>query len=154
MNDVLVLNASYEPLAKVNRQRAIKLVFSGKAVIDEAVEGEEYRSKTMSFPVPKVIRLTRYVKVKYQFGEIPWTKQGVLKHYSYRCVFCDGKATTVEHLDPQSRYPQKAKDWLNTVAACFPCNNAKGDRTLKESGMKLLYEPTVPTQVRRVRGIH
>jgi len=44
---------------------------------------------------------------------------------------------------PQSRGGKST--WLNTVSACLRCNGRKADRTLAESGMKLLIEPRVPT---------
>lgn len=45
MNDVLVLNASYEPLARVSWERAITLVIAKKAVIEEALEDRLIRSQ-------------------------------------------------------------------------------------------------------------
>lgn len=146
---VLVLNASYEPLARVTWQRAIKLVVSEKAVIDEEVEGKVVHHKDGAMPWPSVIRLVRYVKVPYIYGEEPWTKNGVMRRDKYICIFCGKKADTVEHLLPQSRWPELARDWKNTAAACFKCNNKKSDRTLEESGMTTRYETFVPMGVRR-----
>lgn len=36
--------------------------------------------------------------------------------------------------------------WDNAVAACEPCNQRKADRTPDEAGMRLLWEPFVPTK--------
>ncbi|HVK28844.1 MAG TPA: HNH endonuclease, partial [Nocardioides sp.] len=36
--------------------------------------------------------------------------------------------------------------WLNTVAACSPCNGRKANRTPLEAGMRLLVDPYVPTR--------
>ncbi len=152
MNDVLVLNASYESLTRVDWQRAITLVVQGKALIEESVPGKTIRSKHGSYDWPKVIRLISYVKVPFIYGEVPWSKDGVLKRDKYMCIFCGKKADTVEHLLPQSRWPELSRDWENTAAACFKCNNKKGDRTLEEAHMKTLYEPTIPAPVRRLRG--
>ena len=147
---VLVLNASYEPLSRVTWQRAVKLVVSEKAVIDEAEEGKVIRHKGGEMPWPTVIRLVRYVKVPYSWGPEAWTKAGVMRRDKYVCIFCGGKADTVEHLKPQSRWPELSRDWLNTAAACFRCNAVrKQDKTPEEAGMKLLYEPFIPYSVRR-----
>jgi len=35
--------------------------------------------------------------------------------------------------------------WLNTVAACDPGNQRKGDRSPAEAGMVLRVKPTAPT---------
>ena len=152
MSDVLVLNASYEPLHRESWEDAITKVVKGKAVIEEFIEGKIIRSKTMQFPWPLVIRLVKYVKVPVIYGEQPWSKAGVMKRDNYVCVFCGKHADTVEHLQPQSRFPELSRDWMNTVAACFPCNNKKGNRTLKEAHMTLRFEPTIPVGFRRLRG--
>ena len=60
----------------------------------------------------------------------------------YRCAYCGGRAATVDHVLPRSRGGADA--WLNTVAACGPCNNAKGDRTPREAGMPLRLRPVEP----------
>ena len=152
MSDVLVLNASYEPLSRVSWESAIRLVVTDKAVIDEAVPDRFIHHKNGKFPWPKVLRLVNYVNVPFIYGEVPWTKQGVMKRDKYVCIFCGKKADTVEHLLPQSRWPELSRDWMNTAAACFKCNNKKGARTLEEAHMKTLYEPTVPHKIRRLRG--
>jgi 5-methylcytosine-specific restriction endonuclease McrA len=36
--------------------------------------------------------------------------------------------------------------WLNTVAACRACNGRKADRTPVEAGMRLRFQPYVPTR--------
>jgi 5-methylcytosine-specific restriction endonuclease McrA len=35
--------------------------------------------------------------------------------------------------------------WKNTVAACDPCNQRKGDRTPAEAGMVLRVQPAAPS---------
>jgi 5-methylcytosine-specific restriction endonuclease McrA len=154
MSDVLVLNASYEPMHRVSWQRAITLVVQNKAVIDEVVPDKWIHYASGQFPWPKILRLVNYVKVPYQYGEVPWTKNGVLKRDKYVCIFCGKHADTVEHLQPVSRYPELARGWMNTAAACFKCNNKKSDRTVEEAGLELLFEPSVPYQLRRIRGSH
>jgi 5-methylcytosine-specific restriction endonuclease McrA len=152
MSEVLVLNASYEKLHRVSWQDAIMLVIKHKAVIDEAIPDKYIRYANGQFPWPKVLRLINYVKVPVSYGEATWTRRGVLERDNYTCAYCGKRGDTIDHLDPQSRFPALAKDWMNTVAACYPCNHKKGNRTLKESGFVLLYEPTVPHSFKRLRG--
>ena len=149
-NDVLVLNASYEPLTRVSWQRAAKLVFSGKTVVTEAHDDKFIRHKGEEvMEWPKTILLTRYIRVPYIYKELPYTKAGVLKRDNYLCVYCLGKADTVEHILPQSTHPELARDWMNTVAACFDCNNKRGDRPLSETSLVMQFEPHIPFGVRR-----
>lgn len=148
-NNVTMLNASYEFLTRVSWQRAISLVISGRAVIDEAHEDKAIRHMEGELPWPKTIRLVRYVKVPYSFGPLPFSKNGVLKRDNYICAYCGDQADTVDHIKPQSRFPELSREWLNLVASCYPCNSKKDDRTPEEAYMKLLYEPYVPVGIRR-----
>lgn len=143
---VYVMNASYEMLSTTRLQRAMALVMSGKAVIEESLPNKFVRHKNGKFPWPKIIRLLKYVKVPFRYGPEAWSKQGVLRRDNHKCVFCGKHADTVEHIMPTSRGGDP-RCWLNTAAACSPCNNKKGDRTLQESGMKLLWKPYVPMKL-------
>src|SRR5215475_13228208 len=62
MTQVLVLNASYEPLNVTSVRRAHVLVFKGKAEVIEALE-QPLRSATDTYQWPHVIRLVTYVSV-------------------------------------------------------------------------------------------
>ena len=143
---VEVWNASYEPISRTRFQRAMALVISGKAVIEEAVPDKWVRHTGGKFPWPKIIRLVKYVKVPFRYGPEAWTKQGVLRRDGHKCVFCGKHADTVEHILPTSRGGDP-RCWLNTAAACSKCNGRKSDRTLKEAHMKLLWEPFVPMKL-------
>lgn len=61
MTDVLVLNFTYEALNITSFQRAVKLLFSGKA---EVVHGRDTRLASPSFEMrlPSVIRMLYYIK--------------------------------------------------------------------------------------------
>lgn len=53
-----------------------------------------------------------------------------------KCRYCmDAPAETVDHVIPYIL--GGSTNSLNSVGACFDCNNAKGSRTPKEAGMKL-----------------
>jgi 5-methylcytosine-specific restriction endonuclease McrA len=143
---VTVWNASYEPISHTRLQRAMALVVAGRAVIEEALPDKFIRHKNGQFPWPKIIRLLKYVKVPIKYGEETWSRQGVLRRDNHKCIFCGKHATTIEHLMPTSR-GGGPRDWLNTAAACQPCNNKKGDRTVKEAHMKLLFQPYAPKKI-------
>lgn len=46
------------------------------------------------------------------------------------CVYCDAKATTVDHVRPLSRGGAEHEE--NLVPACKPCNSSKGPKLLTE----------------------
>ena len=136
---VEVLNAGYEPLHRVSVKHAITMLARGVAIVEEAVEGVMIGQ----WQKPTVVRLVRYVAMRWRQRHSPsCSKDAVKRRDGFRCGYCGGYADTVDHILPASR--GGALSWLNTVAACKPCNNAKGDRTPAEWGRPLLITPSVP----------
>jgi 5-methylcytosine-specific restriction endonuclease McrA len=142
MRDTLVLNASFEPLSTVTLNRAVVLVLQDKAVVEQAHPGLRVRAAAVDLPVPRVIRLCRYVRVPFR-RQAPWSRRGVLVRDQHRCAYCGRRATTVDHVVPRSHGGQDS--WLNTVASCAEDNHRKADRTPDQAGMPLLHEPFVPS---------
>ncbi len=155
MVQVLVLNATYEPLHVVDHRRAITLLLGGKVeVVEPARDGRTVAAVTQRIAIPSVIRLRRYVNVP-QRGAV-WSRQAVLARDRMACVYCGCKLTaktaTLDHVLPQSRgacreHGIPANTWANTVAACATCQARKGDRLLHASGMRFhdpAYEPRRP----------
>ena len=137
---VLVLNASYEPLQKVDLRHAVRMLVRGVAVVEEAVEGRTIGH----FPVPRVLRLVRYVTMRWRYGRHPaWSKKGVYLRERGLCGYCGGRGHTIDHIVPQSR--GGLSTWENTVLACGPCNGRKGDGTAAKAGLRLSVVPRVPT---------
>lgn len=142
MRDTLVLNASFEPLSTVPLNRAVVLVLQAKAVVEQAHPELRMRGADVDIPVPRVIRLCRYVRVPFR-RQAPWSRRGVLVRDRYRCAYCGRRATTVDHVMPRSQ--GGGDTWLNTVAACAEDNHRKANRTPEEAGMMLLRQPFEPT---------
>ncbi|MEA5363301.1 HNH endonuclease [Amycolatopsis sp., V23-08] len=142
---VLVLNAGYEPLHTVSVPHAIRMLVRDVAVVHEAEDGLAYGL----FPRPKIVRLLRYVVMKWRYTQPPrWSRRGVLARDGHRCAYCGQRATTIDHVVPLSRGGART-DWLNTVAACGgtarSCNARKADKLPAEAGMKLRITPRVPS---------
>lgn len=137
---VVLLNASYEPLGKVSFQHAVRMLFREVATVED---GHDDR-RIGPHPWPTVIRLVRYVAAKWMYRPAGYTRAGVLRRDRFRCGYCGGRGTTVDHVLPASRGGPCS--WLNTVAACERCNGRKADRTPIEAGMRLRVEPFVPTR--------
>lgn len=138
--DVLVINADLGPLHRVTLRHAVRMLVRQVAEVHEA----EPDRLIGIWPVPTVVRLVRYVVTKWRYTSGPaWSRPGVLARDGRRCGYCPAPATTVDHILPRSRGGRNA--WKNTVAACVPCNQRKGDRTPAEAGMVLRIKPTAPT---------
>ncbi|AEA24076.1 MULTISPECIES: HNH endonuclease [Pseudonocardia] len=141
---VLLLNASFEPLAVVTAKRAIVLMLSGKAeCVEAAIGGGAFHSENLTVPAPSVMRLSRYVRVPYRRA-VPMTRAGVLRRDGRRCAYCGVRADTIDHVVPRSRGGDHS--WENCVAACRGCNSRKADRLLEELGWTLAVPPAPPSR--------
>jgi 5-methylcytosine-specific restriction endonuclease McrA len=140
MNDVLVLNSTYEPLNQTTLRRAMSLIFQRKAEIVKA-RGKVH-TITMSFEMPTVIRILFYIKTRR--NAVSFTKDNLLRRDNYTCQYCGtyGTKMTVEHVIPRSK--GGSDGWRNTVTACDPCNTHKANRTPEEAGMTLMRQPRAP----------
>src|ERR1051325_5463186 len=120
MQQVLVLNASYEPLNVCSVRRAHVLVFKGKAELIERLD-RPLASATTTFPWPHVIRLVTYVRVP-RAVQRKISRRALFARDSWRCVYCgtSGGRLTLDHVVPRSRGGDSV--WENVVTSCAPCN--------------------------------
>lgn len=139
MGEVLVLNASYEPLNITSWRRAMGLLLKGKA---ESLEQDSGRRIRPDHLLPTVIRLRQFVRVPYR--PLPLTRRHLFERDSHICQYCGrgGQPLSVDHILPRSR--GGADVWENVTTACLPCNVRKGNRTPREAGMQLRQEPRRP----------
>ncbi|MFZ0546057.1 MAG: HNH endonuclease [Candidatus Promineifilaceae bacterium] len=149
---ILLLNASYEPLAVITKRRALSLLLRQRVdAVTEEMTALCGVAETLT--IPAVLRLRRYVNVPRRGAR--WSRPGVLKRDNYTCIYCGIQAGkkrggrllnrsdfTIDHIMPQSRNGRNT--WSNTACACPDCNGRKGDRTPHEAGMKMLWEPKIP----------
>lgn len=144
MSQVLVLNATYEPLNVVSVRRAVVLLLKEKAQVVEAAEAW-LRSESLAVPIPLVIRLVYYVRIPRNFS-LPLSRRTVLARDHYTCQYCGiqmAKAhLTIDHVLPRSRGGET--NWENVTTACGPCNRRKGNRTPDEARMPLVRQPRRP----------
>jgi len=140
VDTVLVLNADLGPLHRVSLRHAIRMLCRQVAEVHEA----EPDVRLGVFPLPRVVRLVRYIVTRWRYTSGPaWSRPGVIARDGAVCGYCGGHATTVDHILPRSRGGKNS--WLNTAAACGGCNQRKGDRTPAEARMPLRTTPQAPT---------
>ena len=161
--DVLILNRNFLALQTTSWQRALSLIYLGRAcVVDEEYRTYNFEdwialsreirehpagfvsSPTMRIAIPEVVVLKFFGSVPRR--EVPFTRRNLYQHYGNRCCYC-GKVLAsdelnLEHIIPRSRGGRS--DWNNVVTACIPCNLRKGNRLPEEAGMKLLVKPSKP----------
>ena len=144
---VLLLNASYEPLATVSWKRAMTLVLTGRAELVEQDGDRVVRSAGgTEFPLPNVVRLMKMVSFAgMRSSEAPrFSRKGLSIRDNRECQVtgCDDTGSTVDHVTPRSRGGESS--WENCVLMCLKHNGAKGDRTLAELGWTLKQDPVAP----------
>lgn len=141
MASVLVLNATFEPLAVVSARRAVCLVLAQKVEMVHP-SGLAFRSERWVVDVPSVVRLNRFVKVPRRQHRSP-SRKAVFVRDGDSCQYCGGRPETMDHVIPRSR--GGLHTWDNVVAACRRCNAKKRDRLPKETGMLLRRRPRTPS---------
>jgi 5-methylcytosine-specific restriction endonuclease McrA len=149
MESTLLLSQSYEPIKVISWQRAISLMFLGKAEVVEEYDNN-IRTVSLVFKIPAVVRL---LKAFRRFAKpIKFSRANIYARDSHRCQYCGRKAAvadlTYDHVVPRSQ--GGATTWTNIVSCCFQCNRKKGGRTPKEAGMTLLAAPVRPQWVTAV----
>lgn len=138
---VLVLNADYHPIAIQDVKKAFCLVYLGKAEIIDQYD-LSLRTVNMEYPYPSIILLKKYIKLKYR--RVPITRGNLFKRDGHECAYCGSRnSLTIDHIIPQSK--GGLHEWKNIITACLPCNLRKGDRTPKEAGMSMRFQPSTPT---------
>jgi 5-methylcytosine-specific restriction endonuclease McrA len=150
MEQVLLLNMSYEPLKVINWKRAINLFLLGKVEVLEEY-GREIHSVSFSIRLPSVVRLLRMVK--RPGSSIKFSRKNIYGRDKYRCQYCGDKfpseELTYDHVVPKSRGGKT--EWANIVTCCVSCNRKKGGKTPAEARMKLIRKPERPTWLPAVR---
>ena len=141
MHQVLVLNASFEPLNVCSVRRAHVLVFKGKAELIEEVD-RPFRSAAATFPWPHVIRLLSYVRVP-RAVQRRISRRALFARDGWRCQYRGSSGRlTLDHVVPRSRGGDSARE--NVVASCAPCNLRKADRLPEEVQMHPQIKPRPP----------
>ncbi len=152
MEHTLLLNASYEPLKVVPWRKAVTLWCQGKVEVI-SVYDREVRSVSISFKLPSVIRLLRYVRIRRRFDYVPFSRANIYARDEYSCQYCGetlpATELTFDHVIPVMQGGRK--DWENIVTCCIACNRRKGGRTPAEAGMHLLRRPVRPQAAPAIR---
>ncbi len=143
MERVLLLNATYEPLALVSDRRAVVLVLAERAEpVAYRPKGAVFHAAHLAVEVPAIVRLRHLVRIPRWARTPPLTRRAVLRRDGGRCAYCAGPADTIDHVVPKSRGGRH--EWTNVVASCQRHNLQKGDHLLSELGWTLEFKPRVP----------
>ena len=136
MGQVLVLNASYEPLNITTWRRAMVMMLKGKA---ESLEQDSTREIRRGTHLPTVIRLRQFVRVP--FRQLPLTRRNLFHRDNHSCQYCGcrNEPLSIDHVVPRSR--GGGDTWENVTTDVDTCI---GD-VLSEFGTRKLVGMTWET---------
>lgn len=147
MQSTLLLNQGYNPLGTISWQRAITLLFRGKAELVEVYEAKELRSAYLSIKMPAVIRLINKVIKKHNNQQLRFSRINIYTRDGFRCQYCKTEPgidnLNLDHVIPRSRGGKT--EWENICTCCKSCNLKKRDRTPAEAGLTLISKPYKPS---------
>jgi 5-methylcytosine-specific restriction endonuclease McrA len=143
MEQVLLLNITFEPLKVINWKKAILMLTLGKVEVLEEYN-REIHSVSFAIKLPAVVRLLRFVKRPKT--PVKFSRQNIYIRDNYKCQYCGSKLPPTEltwdHILPRARGGKT--EWGNIVTCCIDCNRRKGGRIPSEVSMKLIRKPGRP----------
>lgn len=122
---------------------AVCLVYTGKANLIEEYD-ETVSSPSVTMNIPAVVQLKRAVATSKK--AVKFSRINVFTRDDFRCQYCgDRKAMRELNYDHVVPRVQGGKTvWNNIVAACYPCNTKKANKTPDQAKMRLLRMPVQP----------
>lgn len=153
---VLLLNTDFTVLGRIDINKAVVLLFTGKVVPFEVIPDEwlhgpaDMDGKRFSMQVPISVYLKTYRYIAFEdiapMDETMAGRMAILHRDNFQCAYCLGPASTIDHVVPQAKGGQDT--FLNLVACCLYHNQLKKDMDLEEFlekyGLKMLREPFIP----------
>jgi len=140
----MVLNRGYQFIGWVSSQKAVSMVFAGRASVVEEHPDKVLRSPSVQIKVPLVITVANR-----HFGltkPVKFSRKNVMIRDKFTCQYCgksgDINTLTIDHVIPKCSGGISV--WDNVTTSCKPCNVKKGHQSLKNSGLHLNRAPYAP----------
>jgi 5-methylcytosine-specific restriction endonuclease McrA len=142
----LLLNADFgmlgiNPLSVISWHNAIKLHFTGAAVIVEEYDNWSVSSPSLEMAVPSVMALSNYAKFS---RAVKLSSRNIFIRDRHICQYCteefEPKDLTRDHVKPRKHGGKST--WLNLTTACKKCNHVRGhDENIRP--FKMPWKPTI-----------
>ena len=143
MQGTVILNGDYSYLNTVSWQKAMKLLYKGKATVLKYADTVVNTAENVAMKIPAVMKLIKIIRTIYR-TKVPFSKKNVMIRDDFRCQYCgETKGLTIDHVIPTSKGGKTTFE--NCVAACKKCNGRKGDKLPSEAHMYIKKRPTAPT---------
>lgn len=139
----VILNGDYSYLNTVSWQKAMKLLYKGKASVLKYTDVVVRTAEKVVMKVPAVMKLIKIVRTIYR-TRVPFSKKNIMIRDGFKCQYCgSNRNLTIDHVIPVSRGGKTSFE--NCVSACQDCNSKKGNKLPSEAHVYLKKKPFAPT---------
>jgi 5-methylcytosine-specific restriction endonuclease McrA len=147
----LLLNNDYTPLAIIEWQKAIVLLYKNNSNIEvlDFYKNDFIQCVNKKIPIPCVARVRKYCNIFNR--KIKFSRKNLFLRDNHTCQYCgqktDIRSLTYDHVVPKSKWSgsnRQLTTWMNVVTACTKCNRKKGNKTPQQANMPLLKQPYIP----------
>jgi hypothetical protein len=160
--DVLILNRNFIPIQICDWQKCMSLIFQESASpLDRDYIAYSYEDwiafsnkNSDIYPtigvvdgklaLPEIITLKKYDRLPTR--DVKFSRMSLVDRDKHTCAYCGGifdkKHLTIDHIIPRAQGGKTT--WMNTISACFTCNNVKANRTPEQANMHLRFKPRKP----------
>lgn len=111
--------------------------------------GGVQKNGTVSYlETPSIIAIRGHGFDPHKHGTVALSNRTLFGRDRHVCAYCGGHFPNFYHLSRDHIVPRSKgglNNWMNVVTACKVCNGKKGNKTLKESRMELIYLPYEPS---------
>ena len=139
----LLLDCNYFPVKIISWQKAMIIYLADRAEVVDEYSNFPIRTISKTFRLPKILRLYKTHKLS---RTVKFSRVNVFFRDQFECQYCfiklPANELTFDHIIPVSQ--NGSTTWENVVTCCKTCNSAKGSKSLKEAGLKLLRKPKKP----------
>jgi 5-methylcytosine-specific restriction endonuclease McrA len=117
-----------------------KRVSSSCSTCRRKAQAKHVKNYYRSLPPDERHRLTHKRRAE-EYGVVheAYSRAEVFKRWDYRCAYCNGPASHMDHVQPLSKGGGDVE--ANVVPACVSCNLSKGAKTLAEWAESFAPEP-------------
>jgi 5-methylcytosine-specific restriction endonuclease McrA len=153
MTAILALDISGVPRKWISQDDAITYHAKGAVawslgeVIAKYHGGIQKTGELSYIESPSIIAIRGHGFDPHKHAHVPLTNKTLFGRDRYMCAVCgtvhaDYKKLSRDHIIPVSKGGQNTYE--NCITMCKPCNSYKGNKTLKEADLELLYIPYRP----------
>jgi 5-methylcytosine-specific restriction endonuclease McrA len=153
MKSVLALDTGGTPRKWISTRETVEYILAEQVIWTMGNTITVYRSTLQGDGRQTVVEVPPIIAVhgrekRALNRQVSLTNRTLFGRDRNMCCYCGRQYSNHNHLSRDHVIPRSrggTDDWMNVVTSCLNCNAYKGNRTLAESHMNMLYLPYVPS---------